>query len=259
MIQYKLSVNALAARSGSIFRKFSERFSQSAEPICTGLYNLALREDGLLPGTMVATAYGWVNVDQIQQGDEVMTFDHGLQPVIENRKLVLDLGTVPNHKSFVMHIPVGAIGNRVEMQLLPRQEVIIESDKAEELLGDPFLLIPSLLLDGYNGISKRPVEGKLRFSLLIFEEQQVVQTDGGALTRAHTHGCFSPLSKDAPMSRDFYMGMSPQKLLELVDWPADALKALPDHPVYPKPSQKEGPFGGQSVEDSYAAVASRLQ
>lgn len=265
MIPENLSVNALTSRTGSIFKTVSDKFTEKSKT--TSLYNSAMREDGLLPGTLVASANGWTAVEAVQPGDKVMTFDYGMQPVIENRTLEIDLKHIPERKAFVMHIPRGALGNRVDMTLMPMQEVIIESDKAEQLYGDPFVLMPSLLLDGFEGISKHPVSGTITLHMLLFEGQQVVQTSGGALTLAHTHGCFSPLSKTAPTPREVYVRLSPQKLMELIDW-----KVAPEpsrgHVPVPQneaPSQAPGSdhlhpaFAGQSIEDSYAALASRMR
>lgn len=256
MIEHANSVPVFAARSGSIFKKVSERLAYRSNSKGTSLYNTAMREDGLLHGTMVGTAEGWTAVEDIQPGERVMTFDHGLQEVIENRKLVLDLKSIPEHKAYVMHIPRGALGNRTELRLMPMQEVIIESDKAEAIYGDPFVLMPSLLLNGYNRISKQPVSGQLTLSMLLFEGQQVVQTNGGALTFAHTNACFSPLSTDNPLPREVYMRLSPKRLVELIEWTTDQPDAAQGkvHTRKPRPSA----FGGQSIEESYAAVASRM-
>ncbi len=258
MIPKTISVNTLAARTGSIFKTMSEKFAEKSKT--TSMYNSAMREDGLLPGTLIASAHGWIAVEAVQPGEKVMTFDCGMQKIIENRTLEIDLEHIPDRKAFVMRIPRGALGNRIEMNLMPMQEVIIESDKAEQLYGDPFVLMPSLLLNGFSGICKHRVSGKIMLHMLLFEGQQVVQTSGGALTLAHTHGCFSPLSKTAPTPREVYVRLSPQKLMELIEWnakpePDEAPETLddPDSPEAPRPA-----FAGQSIEESYAAVASRL-
>lgn len=259
MIRSQTSESTNPPRSGSIFSKMSQRLRHKSRSGAKSksLYNTAMREDGLLPGTMIATEQGWTAVEDIVPGDRVLTFDFGPQEVLENRTLVLDMKSIPEHKAYVMHVPKGAIGNAFETRLMPMQEVLIESDKAEAKYGDPFVLMPSLLLDGYNGISKTPISGQLSLSLLLFKGQQVIQLNGGALAFAHTHACFSPWPSENPTPREVYVRLSPQRLIELIDWKTDQPDALSGQQSHPKPSSS-GPFAGQSVEESYAAVASRL-
>ena len=47
--------------------------------------------------------------------------------------------------SWQMNVPAGALGNREDMTILPHQPVLIESDTAEEMTGDPLALIKWLL------------------------------------------------------------------------------------------------------------------
>lgn len=208
------------------------------------LYDRALREDGLLHGTMVAAEDGWRPVESIQPGEHVMTFDHGLSEVVENRTIALSFETIPSHKAFLMHIPSGALGNRRDMTLLPMQEVILESDQAEAIYGDPFVLIPSLMLAGFKGISKTPMSGDIIVSMLLFDDEQLVQTESGLLTLAHAHRCLSPLTMATPYGFDQYTRLPHTKLRELID--------------LEQASERPGPaFAGQSIDDVHAALEAR--
>jgi hypothetical protein len=137
---------------------------------------------GIVAGTKVATAIGWRPVQAIIAGDQVLTFDGGLQTVIEVRRLTLCAEpTIMPMASWPLHVPAGALGNRAAMQILPGQDVLIESDIAEELYGDPFALIPAAALDGYNGISRAAPHARIEVITLHFAQDQIVYANIGAL------------------------------------------------------------------------------
>lgn len=140
---------------------------------------------GLTTGSRVATPRGWRPVETITVGDEVMTFDNGLQPVVAVGRGThfAAAGDLPAH-AVPIHVPIGAIGNDEPMVLLPEQIVMLESDAAEALTGDPFALVPAKMLEGFRGIDRirglRPVEA----ISLHFDNDELVFADGGALVLA---------------------------------------------------------------------------
>lgn len=157
------------------------------------LYAMALREDGLLPGTLVATGTGWRKIETLQPGEMALTFDNGMQPITRVHDLTIPHRALPAHKAFIMVVPPGVLGNRRKLELLPLQEIIIESDFADEHYGDPFVLIQALMLDGFEGIHRTPITGDLRVFLPTFEQEQLVHTCGMALLTARAESDFSPL------------------------------------------------------------------
>lgn len=242
MFHNKAPVSIFSVRSGKQYQPAKQDSLKATHS--TSLYDTALRDDGLMHGTLVAAADGWRPVETIAPGDYVMTFDNGMSEVVENRKVVVSYRSIPKRKTYVMHVPSGALGNRSDMTLMPMQEVIIESDKAEQSYGDPFVLMPTLLLTGFRGISKVPVIGDITLSMLLFDREQMVHTDGGLLTLAHAHGCLSPLTMATPNRFDRYLRLKPAKLRELIDW---------DQPsTQPRPA-----FAGQSVSSVHAALEAR--
>lgn len=179
------SLSAFAPAIASVMRKESY------------LYENALREDGLLPGTLIATDAGWVPVEQIKPGDLVLTFDSGMQRVVRNHSISIAQGSVPAHKAFTMIVPAGALGNRREISLLPCQEVIVESDMAELDFGEPFVLIQALMLEGYEGIRRHALAGDLTIHMLTFASEQVIHCAGAALISARAESDFSPIAAAA--------------------------------------------------------------
>ncbi len=150
-----------------------------------GAPNAAATVDGIVTGTPVRTMRGWLPVETLRPGDLVLTFDDGFQPLRDIRMF----SAAPELQSqapslWPMKVPPGAIGNSTELRLMPEQQVLIESDLAEARLGDPFVLVPALALDGWRGIhSSRPRAG-LDPVVLQFDREQILYCAGGALLHA---------------------------------------------------------------------------
>lgn len=137
---------------------------------------------GLLSGTKVASNLGWRSVEAIAPGDQVLTFDHGMQVVAEVRRTVLfaDAVSVPSHLRPVK-VPAGALGNRTELRLLPEQGVMVETDAAMDIHGDPFAVVPAASLIGFNGIHRDTTISQIEIVTLFFAQPQVIYVEGGAL------------------------------------------------------------------------------
>jgi hypothetical protein len=209
------------------------------------IYTQALREDGLLAGTMIATDDGWRSVDSVVKGDLVLTFDNGMQPVTGLHRLEIKRIAVPAHKSFLMLVPAGALGNRKDMLVMPSQEVIVESDRAEADFGEPFVLVQTLMLDGYRGIRKVPIVRDLQVTMLTFENEQIIHASGAALIacRAETDFCPLDAAKRAHAVQT-YNRLTHAQIKQVASWlRQEAAHAAP---------------AGIIVDDLYAALEARL-
>lgn len=142
----------------------------------------SVQTSGIVAGTKVASTLGWRPIEAIDVGDEVLTFDGGMQPVLDITREVLWRGTAacPKHL-WPLRVPIGALGNQDPMFLLPDQNVLIESDTAEEVLGDPFALMPAQALEGVSGIRRIRPHQVLEVITLHFERDEVVFANVGAL------------------------------------------------------------------------------
>ena len=137
---------------------------------------------GLLVGTRVATSQGWRDVGALQEGDLVLTFDSGLQPVTGLVRTPIWSGETACPKTFwPLLIPAGALENAKSLRVLPRQGVVLESDLAEEVLGDPLALIPAQALDGVRGIERVDPDETPDVINLQFDADQVIFAQQGAL------------------------------------------------------------------------------
>ena len=139
-------------------------------------------DHGMLAGTRVATAMGWRRVEAICEGDQVLTFDGGLQTVVAVRRQVIFAGeTAAAIEDWPMLVPAGALGNREEMRIPARQAVLIESDTAEDVFGDPFALIPVASLEGFRGITPSRPADRIEIVTLHFAGDEIVFANTGAL------------------------------------------------------------------------------
>ncbi|MGJ8612365.1 MAG: Hint domain-containing protein [Octadecabacter sp.] len=146
----------------------------------TSLPRLDARTTGIIAGTKVATKAGWVPIETIHTGQQVLTFDGGLQTVVAITRHRL-LADKTDNASWPLSVPVGALGNRDVMTILPHQSVLIESDAAEDLTGDPFALIPGAALMGLRGITQLRPSDWVDVFQLHFSQDEIVFANIGAL------------------------------------------------------------------------------
>jgi len=153
---------------------------------------------GLLAGTRVATSMGWRAVEALAAGDLVLTFDAGLQPLAEVRRDIFwaaDADVPAAYHS--VFVPAGALGNTADLELLPDQGVLIESDAACDAYGDPFAVIAAKALDGYRGIRRVAPRTQIEIITLVFATEQVIYAQGGALVH-----CPRPILQLDELGRD---------------------------------------------------------
>lgn len=141
---------------------------------------LDARTTGMVAGTKVATDAGWAPIETIREGQQVLTFDGGLQTVIAVTRHML-LTDSADVASWPLTVPAGALGNREDMTILPHQSVMIESDAAEDLTGDPFALIPGAALEGFRGIAQHRPSEWIEVIQLHFAQDEIVFANIGAL------------------------------------------------------------------------------
>ena len=243
MLDIASSVKLFAARSCSFENVQKQIKTQTYENALPWSSMTRLRENGFLSDTLIATADGWRPAGSIAIGDSVMTFDHGHQHVVDIQTVKIDRKAIPDRKAYLMHVPKGVLGNRCDVQILPMQEVVIESDEAEALFGDPFVLIPAYMLEDYKGISKTPFTSSVSVTMLAFEREQIIHSNGGLLAVANTSACFSPIEATQAHAAQTYTRLSNAQLRRLLP---ERPKALP------------AAFAASSIDDTYAAIEARL-
>jgi len=137
---------------------------------------------GLVAGTMVATATGWRPVEAIAEGDLVLTFDHGMQPVASvTRGQLWQSGENCPKSLWPLKVPVDALGNLEDVILLPEQLALVESDVADTLFDDPFAMLTAADLEGYRGIERVAPMGEIEVVQLHLDNDEIVFAAAGML------------------------------------------------------------------------------
>lgn len=151
-------------------------------PTVPGMNDFDMIGEGMLAGTLVATDIGWQPVEDLQTGDRVVTFDNGIRPLrsVGISKLWTAANQAPRGV-WPLLVPERALGNRTALTLLPEQTVLIESDEAEAMFGDPFTLVTAASLEGYKGITRVSPSREMTVVSLQFDEEEVVYANGTTL------------------------------------------------------------------------------
>lgn len=103
---------------------------------------------GIFPETRVATPKGWRAAAFLRPGQSVLTVGAGAL-----RLIAIETQPPP---LWVQVLPAGACGNRGPTRLPPGQPVLVETDVALSLTGEPFALIPAEALEGWREVSSAP-------------------------------------------------------------------------------------------------------
>lgn len=143
---------------------------------------LGLQTHGLMAGTRVASNLGWRPIEALTVGDRVLTFDNGMQEITEVRRMTFwtDAPDTPTALWPVI-VPAGALDNRAPLTLLPDQGVLVESDTAADMYGDPFAILPAQTLVGVRGIHRAPPAEQVELIAIYFAHEQVIYVEEGAL------------------------------------------------------------------------------
>jgi hypothetical protein len=103
---------------------------------------------GIFPETRIATPKGWRAAAFLRPGQSVMTVGAGAL-----RLIAIETQPTP---LWVQVLPAGACGNRGPVRLPPGQPVLVETDVALPMTGEPFALIPAEALEGWREVASAP-------------------------------------------------------------------------------------------------------
>ena len=239
MFDIASSVKGFAARSCSFDTIQKQIEHQNYDAALPWASMTRLRENGFLAESLIATDQGWRQAGVIMPGDVVMTFDHGHRQVMDVQTVRIDPRVIPDRKAMLISVPKGALGNRRPMRILPMQEVIVELDEAEELYGDPFVLVPAYMLEGYKGISRVAFDQTITVVMLGFEREEILHSTGGLLAISPAAQDLSQAANAEKTGHGTYRRLSEIQLRRLLR--AGQKPAL-------------AAFAENSIDDTYAAL-----
>lgn len=137
---------------------------------------------GLVAGTQVATRAGWCPIENVACGDQVLTFDGGLQTVMNVRsEIIYHPERQTSNAGWPLLIPAKALGNAEDMLMMPNQAVLVESETAEAVFGDPFAMIPAAALAGFRDIRRQTPDTCVKVVTIQFARDEVIYANIGAL------------------------------------------------------------------------------
>jgi len=191
------------------------KLSPMAEALETEYPLVAAGQGGILSGTHVASHLGWRPIEALAVGDLALTFDHGMQPIVElHRETLLLRPGLPDPLRCPVYIPQDALNNRTALWVMPDQGVLIESDIADVEMGDPFVVVPACALEGYRGIARAEPETKLDIVVPRFAQDEVIYLEAGMLGLSVTPRDI--LAFDTTAEKELYPILDPQVARELV-------------------------------------------
>ncbi|MBA85578.1 MAG: type I secretion protein [Rhodobacteraceae bacterium] len=133
------------------------------------------------PGTRIATPQGARLVQDLKEGDKVLTRDNGIQEIrwVGAKQLTgLELAQTPHLKPVL--IKAGALGNGLperDMMVSPNHRMLVNSDKAALYFEEREVLAAAKHLVGMDGIHNVDVMGTTYIHFM-FDRHEVVLSDG---------------------------------------------------------------------------------
>lgn len=182
-----------------IAKQFAQRRMMRMADQSGALDGVDLGLRGLAVGTLVATMTGWRKVETIRAGESIPTFDNGPQKVLAATRGMLR--TSGDSACWPLAVPERVLGNGQPMILAPRQDVVIESDLAEMLHGDPFAVVAASVLEGIRGITPVPPNAGIEVTVLRFAQEEVIFGGRGALLHCPARADLAARSGSADQSR----------------------------------------------------------
>jgi hypothetical protein len=133
-------------------------------------------------GTLIATPYGEVPVEELKPEDLVLTLDHGAQPIrmVVSRKLFFP--EAPDKLKPIEFKP-GSLGKNLPRRALrvsPQHRILIESKDAHSVNGAVQRLVAAKGLAHHRGIRQQAGCKQVEYVHLIFDRHEVVFSEGVA-------------------------------------------------------------------------------
>lgn len=137
---------------------------------------------GVYSDTALLGPNGPRNVATLRPGELLQTFDHGPQAIASIEAVHFSIfKSTPPPETWPLALPRGSVRGAHYRTLAPKQCLVIESDTAEEIFGDPFIIVPGTALEVLPGIERiRPSRERTLYRIQ-FDAPQLVLTDQGGV------------------------------------------------------------------------------
>ena len=150
---------------------------------------------GIMAGTLVEGATGWMPVENLRIGDGVHSYDGGLA-----RILGLDRQWIaPAVGAYILHMPGGAMDNCSDLNMLPGQNLLVDTLGDDSFPDDLAVLIPAAALEGMYGTSRIRIEKSIEVITPRFADDEAIFANSGTLLH-----CPSIRQTEAQPSSSFF-------------------------------------------------------
>ncbi|UWQ91299.1 Hint domain-containing protein [Aliisedimentitalea scapharcae] len=124
-------------------------------------------------GTLIATPYGEVPVEELQPGDPVWTRDDGAQPLrwIGSRVVQATGDYAP------IHIRAGTFGEHRDLLVSPQHRILVRDAVAELLFGEDEVLVAAKDMINDQSVVRHQ-GGEVTYVHIMFDRHQVVYSEG---------------------------------------------------------------------------------
>lgn len=133
------------------------------------------------PGSLIATPKGQRRVEELREGDKIITRDNGIQEIRwvgQKRMNGIDLARQPNLQPVLVR--KGSLGNGLperDMMVSPNHRVLVTNEKVNLYFDETEVLASAKHLVGLDGIHKVNVVGTTYIHFM-FDQHEVVLSDG---------------------------------------------------------------------------------
>lgn len=133
-------------------------------------------------GTMLATPHGEVAIEDLREGDLVLTRDHGAQPIRWIGKTVIGaarLAVSPQLRP--IRIKAGALGDNSpasDLVVSPQHRVLVRSKIAQRMFGTSEILVAARQLLQLDGIDIAGDLAGVEYFHMLFDRHEVVVSNG---------------------------------------------------------------------------------
>lgn len=133
-------------------------------------------------GTMIRTARGDIAVETLQVGDQVLTADHGMQPIRWIGQRSVSRGLMAVYPQFrPVRIRAGALGPMVpdaDLVVSPQHRILVRSAIARRMFGTDEVLVAAKHLGALEGVEAVVDAQKVTYVHLLFDRHEVVIANG---------------------------------------------------------------------------------
>jgi hypothetical protein len=182
---------------------------------------------GLCDGTLVDTARGWMPVERLAPGDRVQTLDGGLRPLAAVIRRSVDSVAGGPRAAHLIEVPGGVLDTCSDLAVLAESRLLLDLPEAEARHGSPLVLAPAAALEGWCGIRKAAARGRSGAVTLVFEDEEVIFAQTGALVHCPAPGAEGAVPGLAEAS-GFFVTLDWRQTRDLLNLPAHVRpEALP--------------------------------